>query len=427
MNARVYIAVRICAIAATLALLVAEHYAPAKQRVIFPSPDVTLTLFTDQSSGGHSRAEWISRSLAHWRCEIVQSDVYPICGLSVEFSAPPYRSLDLSSFQTLELQLDYAGKAKVIRLYMRNHDPAYSSPLHIASTKFESVVLRTSDLHGKTAVGLSEFSVADWWKGYYEIPREHSQPDFKSVVAIGIDQAGQPVYGEHTYQLKSLVLKGDWIKPEDLYLLLIAGWMFVIGWEAVSRILYLLHKTRLDSIALHQLREESAQYKKLSTTDALTGVINRAGLDAIIHALTLEPGQLCGMAVLVLDIDHFKRINDSRGHDVGDRILFEFARKIKACIRADDIFARWGGEEFIVLARLGDHASVQTLAEKIRTAVYHSTFEPSHPVKLTVSIGAARITADEAFEQAFRRADQLLYQAKNLGRNCVVVEAPEPD
>jgi len=126
------------------------------------------------------------------------------------------------------------------------------------------------------------------------------------------------------------------------------------------------------------------------------------------------------LALLVLDIDHFKQINDTRGHDTGDRVLRELTALIQRQLRSTDWLARWGGEEFVVLlpsVRTG-HATV--LAENLRTAVEGHVFEPNAPVPVTVSVGLALRGAGEGFEALFKRADEALYQAKRSGRNRVV-------
>lgn len=127
--------------------------------------------------------------------------------------------------------------------------------------------------------------------------------------------------------------------------------------------------------------------------------------------------QVKDISILVMDIDHFKKINDQQGHDAGDKVLIQLAKVVKNLVRKDDIFARIGGEEFAVLAHDANLQSAMDLAEKIRRAVEAHDFELSHPV--TVSVGVATFIAGETENEFIKRADEALYRAKNSGRNKV--------
>lgn len=172
------------------------------------------------------------------------------------------------------------------------------------------------------------------------------------------------------------------------------------------------------------LRVRSDQYKAMSTIDPLTKILNRAGLLQMIanHWGSDAEGDFC---LLLFDVDHFKRVNDVRGHDAGDRILKRFTEIISANVRTQDYVARWGGEEFVLICR---HASLEAgaaVAEKLRSAIAHYIFEQdSNPLHVTTSIGVAARQSGESFEELFKRADVALYKAKASGRNCVVTAEP---
>lgn len=158
---------------------------------------------------------------------------------------------------------------------------------------------------------------------------------------------------------------------------------------------------------------------QLASTDPLTGLYNRRSLGEFLAAemirVTRYPSP---MSLIIFDIDHFKSINDLFGHDVGDDVLRDIAKVIQCNIRKTDIFARWGGEEFIILSpeTTGDHA--ENLAEKLRNAVENYDF--ALPKKITVSFGVAEYISGETSEQMIKRADKAMYQAKENGRNRVV-------
>lgn len=155
-----------------------------------------------------------------------------------------------------------------------------------------------------------------------------------------------------------------------------------------------------------------------ATTDALTGIANRRKFYSV---LTAEMGRAerynLTFAVMMLDIDHFKEINDTLGHQHGDDVLEELARLISGMIREQDVFARWGGEEFVILAPSRDAESMRLFAEKLRSAVESHSF---HGVgHVTCSFGVAEYQQHEAIESFFRRVDAALYRAKGNGRNRV--------
>ena len=123
------------------------------------------------------------------------------------------------------------------------------------------------------------------------------------------------------------------------------------------------------------------------------------------------------LSLLILDIDHFKAVNDNFGHQAGDAVLVELARFISAHVRAHDVFARWGGEEFALLAIQSDRDEAMRLAEKLRQAVAEHDF-PSVE-RLSISIGMATYRPEEGIQALVARADEALYGAKNAGRNRV--------
>lgn len=150
-----------------------------------------------------------------------------------------------------------------------------------------------------------------------------------------------------------------------------------------------------------------------SETDQLTGLYNRRFFFE--HCQPLRAGEApCGL--IMLDIDHFKQINDHYGHQQGDRALQRFSSCIDALLRADDLFVRSGGEEFLILLPRIDEAGLQQMAEQIRAAVEAL---PADPVAITVSLGTTLVQPEEEINQALARADEWLYRAKRAGRNRV--------
>ena len=156
--------------------------------------------------------------------------------------------------------------------------------------------------------------------------------------------------------------------------------------------------------------------------DALTGVLNRRGFRAVAQATLTRPRHHGGQAVLLVDADHFKRINDGFGHDVGDAVLVELARRLGTALRAGDALGRFGGEEFVVLARSIDRDGARLLAERLHRAVNREPFPVAgRLIDVTVSMGVWWFGADGDLDEATRRADALLYDAKRGGRDRFVL------
>lgn len=177
-----------------------------------------------------------------------------------------------------------------------------------------------------------------------------------------------------------------------------------------------------------KLREAVQESMEMAVTDALTGLHNRRYLDTQFTALfdeSLRRGK--HLSVLVMDIDKFKPINDTFGHDAGDEVLREFAKRIRSQTRGIDIVARFGGEEVVVLVPDTGLDIARIVAERIRAHVECETFaihNETRRVPVTVSIGvASRQPGDTSPQDMLKRADLALYRAKDQGRNQVVADA----
>ena len=177
----------------------------------------------------------------------------------------------------------------------------------------------------------------------------------------------------------------------------------------------------------HELQGALEQIRQMAMRDHLTGLINRRQMSELM-ALELRRCQRSGRPLLLaqLDIDHFKAINDTHGHSVGDLALQAFAHTALAHLRGSDVLARWGGEEFVLLLCDTEPEAATELLERVRSAVQaHTLPHGEHSIRMTVSIGWAQHQHGESLDETLQRADQALYEAKRGGRNRVV-HAPLP-
>jgi len=173
-------------------------------------------------------------------------------------------------------------------------------------------------------------------------------------------------------------------------------------------------KAELEKLVL----ERTHELHQLANTDELTGIFNRRKFSEVMQmelARAKRYGNL--LSVIMLDVDRFKSINDTFGHHTGDMVLQKLSQLISTALRDTDIFARWGGEEFIILAPSGESKKPDILAERLRSAVESCHFAEAGTV--TCSFGVTEFRPDDDQDSMINRADHNLYQAKNSGRNRV--------
>ncbi|BAQ65323.1 diguanylate cyclase [Geminocystis sp. NIES-3709] len=172
-----------------------------------------------------------------------------------------------------------------------------------------------------------------------------------------------------------------------------------------------------------ELKKALVELEKLAKTDDLTGISNRRHFISLAEReFNLARRQKRSFSLLILDIDYFKKINDTYGHPVGDLVIQFVAQQCVLCIRKEDLCARWGGEEFIIFLSETNLEDAVLVANRIRTNIYNEIIDiDSYKISLTVSIGVSVYKSDDtSVSQAISRSDMALYQAKNSGRNRVV-------
>jgi diguanylate cyclase (GGDEF)-like protein len=236
--------------------------------------------------------------------------------------------------------------------------------------------------------------------------------------------------GEHLITVRNVRFHGKWISTTTLLGLLVGMWMLAaIGWPVMAAMALRrqLHNSKKELALLGEVNKalqlEARELVGQAHTDPLTGVLNRQGLRAaLISTSSLLADPMC---VIFIDIDHFKRINDAHGHDVGDDVLRQFAHVISVNIRASDKLVRWGGEEFLLVCGHTNVTQAAALGDKLRLAL-HQQIWPKR-LAVTASFGVAGHRTDEEFGDVIKRADEQLYSAKTSGRDRVHADGlPKP-
>ncbi len=189
-----------------------------------------------------------------------------------------------------------------------------------------------------------------------------------------------------------------------------------------QRLFKALHAQQVETKdALRMMREAKEMNEKLAKTDALTGLYNRREMTRRIEDICLNPFEENSAYVMMLDVDYFKKINDSLGHAVGDQVLIELSQKLVEMMPEQATCARWGGEEFVVLLEGLSSGEAAGFAQKFINHMAANKMAGDHVVEVTVSIGLSEKTNQQKMDDWIQQADLALYQSKNNGRNQLTV------
>lgn len=258
-----------------------------------------------------------------------------------------------------------------------------------------------------------------------KIPYFFIQPNFSSLISMqlkanGTIYTGLITLGDYSSVTRSLKAR-VWRSDEHIQII---GECDILEQERLIETLHQLNdasaKTEFDTATSNlAFRHFNEKLLTQSFTDPLTGLGNRRRLDQVLN-LEIGRARRTGekLCVAMGDLDHFKRVNDTYGHDAGDKVLITFSEMLIEHMRPTDILARFGGEEFIILMPHTDLQSGVSAVDRFRNKFSETLVEPL-PSPVTVSFGLAELTTDEDAEALLRHADEALYKAKNQGRNRV--------
>jgi diguanylate cyclase (GGDEF)-like protein len=239
------------------------------------------------------------------------------------------------------------------------------------------------------------------------------------VIRRTVKEASQ---GKKLYRLatKMMVLHENGVR--DAHIMVTAS---PFAYENESLVLLIMEDVTEQKENENKLKQLNELLERRATTDMLTGIYNRLRfnefLDREISEVLRYPHPL---ALIMFDIDNFKKINDTYGHHTGDRVLQDLVKVLSANIRETDVFARWGGEEFMILSPYMDVEHSIQLAEKLRSVIEVHRFDG--PALVTSSFGVTQFDVHDTAESLIARVDTALYQAKAAGRNRVVLIQAAP-
>lgn len=411
----------------TVAVMYAHEFLPAKKMLVVPSTNIPHYIYADMNSAGESMVQWTDFEGLAWECNIENDGKAHACGFNVYLGGGlGTAGIDLSSYQTINIDLDYDGDDQRLRFYLRNYEPGFSDINNMQTAKFNNVHVPITYVDDDLVLSFSEFSAAEWWITEYKVPRENALPNFRNVIAFGIDTSYPSTPGKHNFKLHKVEFIGEWVAREDWYLGILVFWLSVIMFVGALSLAKLTKEIRLEHQRLERLAnqnsmlaQETDKYKKLSMIDPLTGLLNRHGLSEYIEQyFPMDTEKLVSM--VIIDIDHFKKINDSLGHDGGDLVLKKVTELIKSHTRQSDQVARWGGEEFVLVLPDTHLDGAFAIAEKMRALIATANFDQFPELHVTISLGVGTSDGKIPFHQLFRSVDMALYQAKAQGRNRAI-------
>ena len=421
----------------TIIALYCYRFIPEKHLVIVPAAnDHDINIYSTNLANNEPAGRWLDREKLSFRCSyppgFVDSEYY--CSLNRTLALSEAKGVDLSRYDRIKMRINYQGTAPKLRLFARTFDPHFSTLGDPNSTKYNAVFLPSADLEQDITIDLNEFVVTEWWLLTYKIPRKHARPDLSNTVNIGIDFSYPMTEGDHDITIEKIEFIGERIAKDQWYLGLFSIWLAGIFIYAIKQLHLLKQQNQHDLETIDTLNHdnkrlqlESSKFRRLSTVDPLTELFNRFGLDQIVTSLTqyastesIKP--VPQLSLILIDLDHFKNINDTYGHDVGDIVLKETAELIKNNSLENEFIGRWGGEEFLIILPSTSTKEAQELAEVLRTkiALNDIALDNKNIITITASFGVGDCN-DRDFPSAFKRVDLALYKAKHQGRNKVTV------
>ena len=359
-------------------------------------------------------------------CDLRAGYQWAFCELQVAFAAAP-RGLDLSRYDAMRLWITATGPEaqQRVRIYLRNFDPATSKVGDSGSEKVDQLIYQPSDYPQGYEIPLARFQVAQWWADEHPTTLDHEGPDFRNVTRLAFSTGPKVEPGPHSIRIQRIEFIGKLIPASTFRLGIIAVWMLsVFGYLVVDGVLK-RNALRLSAASQHSLqrlneslRIETRNLAEAARTDGLTGALNRRGLaDELMRIVRLGERQTFPLTLVFIDIDHFKRINDTRGHETGDQVIRALAELVRSAVQRDDLFARWGGEEFLLVFRDTPGSKGRVIAERLRERIAAAAWPDD--LQVTCSFGVAEWHRGEDLNEGIKRADDAMYRAKRQGRDRV--------
>jgi diguanylate cyclase (GGDEF)-like protein len=400
---------------------------------VFPNPDVQVFARGDNINGGLSKSTLLENNQgAQLHCETRTSTTWPFCNLEVNLSKGSNKGIDLAQFDHLLLWLDHQSSVQDTMLVYLVNAEVGTNHLNEKNSQIGGRYIDKSNMttilptvkNSFYSLPLDNFIVPSWWVLHHNAQGNAAQVRLDNVIKLSLSTGDSDKLRSVDILLKKAQLTGKWIRANTLYLFLFITWIGVICIHVIYRVYQLAEQLKLNHIKHKKLQEinkflsiQKNEFEALSKTDPLTGIHNRAGTRELLQTMQNKPDT--EYSLIMFDIDHFKQVNDSYGHEIGDKILLSLAKKVKSHLRGTDHLARWGGEEFIIICPNTNQQAAFFVADLIRQTIAKTRL--AEQLSITCSFGVAQFEygKEEGIKSMFEAADAAMYAAKKGGRNRV--------
>lgn len=410
-------------VAVTLLLLAWQRFGMNEILTITPKHVNKFWAESDAQEGGNSIAQMQAGSTFEMHCAISAKSIrsYPYCNFFFGLE-PDGSGIDLTKYEDVRITLKHRSTApdnlKIFLNHFYQGGTASRYPFKVNMYR-----LSTNGEWQSFDIPIKDFFVPTWW--LCQSNAENPAAELGNVKHFGISSGESTAGRDIQVEVKKIEFRRKRITTETLQRWLLFGWL---AW-VVALLLFKMFRLSRQSAHLQKrsselekrnarLREKSGKLQYLAQHDALTALYNRTGLAPVLQrALAQYRERHEPFCVLIIDLDHFKRVNDELGHDAGDEVLRGFARLLSERSRKTDIPGRWGGEEFLIICQATELKGALTLAETLVATTRTAQLLPDR--KVTCSIGVAEMHGTE-LEPLLRQADEALYKAKAAGRDRAV-------
>ncbi|WP_394203066.1 GGDEF domain-containing protein [Shewanella waksmanii] len=410
----------------TISVLFLHRYFLNKSLLIDVNSSFPEYIITDSSQNGASVAKLFEFDDHYlFECDIIASDYpWPFCELSFSFGLDATHTvantIDLTQFTSVKVSAYYLNQRQPLsgfRLHLRSFNPHYSSINDEASWKYSGIEYWPTVAQRHITIPLSALQVPTWWLVEKQLPIDMIAPELDNVVELEFATGNNIKPGKYLIRIESIEFIGKRFSDTAVYRSLIIMWLLaactgvcVNIFRAKAKLANALQRAYELKQLNQLLNDEAAALKTQVERDALTGALNRHGIGKVLA------NDMPLVSIIMFDIDHFKIINDTHGHNAGDEVLQLIVRVISEHIRTSDFLCRWGGEEFLLLCPNTRLADAYQLAQSLRELIEDHRWP--YAIKVTSSFGVGE-KGKESYKELIERTDKALYQAKATGRNRV--------
>jgi hypothetical protein len=340
----------------TIGLIVWQHAGMNHATSIDTGNNNHIYLRNDNINGGHSIGKlFIEEQKARLECVTKSSRTFAFCSIIIPTLSNEGAGLDLNRFNTMSLTINFDSKVRdTILVYLINKEAQPNGKSLIRSNMHTiNPAAQSKDFQ----LTLDSFFVPSWWIFSQPLTNASSDTRFDNVIEIQIATGDNTQPRKVEIEVSNISFQGKWISAQNLYLALLVIWISIIsvhgGFSLIQfrKQYQMAIKERIELARLNNfLSIERDKFESMAQHDSLTGCLNRAGIrDILREQLHYYSTAGTEVSLILLDIDYFKKVNDTYGHDIGDAVLVSLTKRIATHIREDDYLARWGGEEFAII------------------------------------------------------------------------------